>query len=88
MVWYKTELGTFSQKHSFPTTVISTITNHPMYFSTNRFVNLKSLSIEADGCVVVHTTCTNVSDTKLKDNQQIADLNVIQNMFDQIDVKT
>ena len=67
---------------------IATNTNHPIYFSTNRFVNLKSLSIEANGCVVINTTCTNTSDTKLKDNQQIADLDEIQNMFDKVDVKT
>ena len=63
-------------------------TKHPMYFSTNRFVNLKSLSIECNGCVVINTTCANTSDTKLKDNQQVANLDEIQNIFDKIDVKT
>ena len=86
---YLTAAGVTSQIYTGGGSMnIATNTNHPMYFSTNRFVNLKSLSIEANGCVVINTTCTNTSDTKLKDNQQIADLDEIQNIFDKVDVKT
>ena len=68
--------------------VIATNTNHALQFYTNRFVNLKSLSIEASGAVVCSTSFTNNSDTKLKDNQQIANLDEIQNISDKINVKT
>ena len=67
--------------------IIATNTSHPIQFYSNRFVNLKSLSI-ASGAVVCSTSFTNNSDSKLKDNQQIADLDEIQNMFNKIDVKT
>ena len=59
-----------------------------LYSFTHRFVNLKSLSIEASGAVVCSTSFTNNSDTKLKDNQQIANLDEIQNIFNKINVKT
>ena len=46
------------------------------------------MSINADTTVTVHTTFYNNSDIKLKDNQQTADHDVIQNVFNRIDVKT
>ena len=68
--------------------IIATNTSHPIQFYSNRFVNLKSSSIEASGAVVCSTSFTNNSDSKLKDNQQISDLDEIQNILNKIDVKT
>ena len=44
--------------------------------------------MKASGAVVCSTSFTNNSDSKLKDNHQIANLDEIQNIFDKIDVKT
>ena len=46
------------------------------------------MPINTNSTVTVHTTFYNNSDIKLKDNQQTADHDVIQNVFDSIDVKT
>jgi hypothetical protein len=67
---------------------ISTNSNHPIRIATNRFNNPTSLTIENNGAVVCNTSFTNNSDTRLKDNQQSADLDEIQTVFDAVEVKT
>jgi hypothetical protein len=67
---------------------VSTNTNHKLVFVANRYVNPPCLTIETNGAVVCNTSFTNNSDSKLKDDQQPADLVEIQRVFDAIQVKT
>ncbi len=67
---------------------VGTNTNHPLRFATNRFVNATSMSIETNGSVVVNGSVVNSSDSKLKDNQQLAPLTSLKAILDAVDVKT
>ncbi len=67
---------------------VGTNSAHPLRFSTNRFVNATSLTIETSGAVVCNTTFTNNSDGRLKDNQTEASLSEMMAIFDAVDVKT
>jgi hypothetical protein len=67
---------------------LSTNTNHKMVFATNRFINSTSLTVESNGSVVCNTSFQNNSDSKLKDNQTIANIDDMQSIFDNVEVKT
>ena len=68
--------------------VVATNTAHPLRLATNRFVNATSLTIEASGAVVCNSSMCNTSDSRLKDDQQIANLSTMQTIFDSIEAKT
>ena len=59
-----------------------------MRFATNRFVNLTSLTIEANGTLTCASGMCSASDSRLKDNQTPADPSVIQAIFDGVEVRT
>jgi hypothetical protein len=68
--------------------VMATNSAHPIRFSTNRFVNPTSLTIETNGDVVCNSNFTNNSDSRLKDNQTPANRDQLQSIFDAVEVMT
>ena len=67
---------------------VATNTSHPLRFATNRFSNLTSLTIEANGTLTCASGMCSASDSRLKDNQTPASLGDMQAIFDGVDVKT